>query len=359
MIENVRRDDVPPSRSDVEYELALILNSKRFAIATKQAEFLALIVRRKLDGKQSPENEIGPLLFTKFRKEESLNVRVTAKNLRKALAGYYAHEGKEDLVFIEIPTPLPDRRVKFLPGEAYTPRFSYNPAHEAARLYKLGSHFVERAYAPDVGHAGEYFAKVLEIVPNHLGAHVSMAELHLLNFWSARSSPLYDPSRLPEAEEWLKKAYVLGSEWWRFWAATGLFFLRQNELVPAESAFAKAFALDPTMTVGYSGFILFLTTAGRSSEALEILRLYVRDHPDELNTLLFYATLLRSDGHISEAEAVFKHALELDSANPFTALYLAALHRFQGSESEAAKYLKRAQLYLDKDTIEHSFGPID
>src|SRR5580704_6917380 len=104
--------EIIPAPEDIKAQLQRTLASKRFSTASNQKDFLVLVVNRALKGKKSSELVIAQALFPKFIKDESTDVRVTASNLRKALAKYYAREGREDLVIIALPEPPPDKSIK-------------------------------------------------------------------------------------------------------------------------------------------------------------------------------------------------------------------------------------------------------
>ena len=103
-----------------------MLASTRFRNAPNRADFLKLVAQRALQGKKTPGHVVRTVLFSeKF----DTDVRQTADHLRATLKGYYASEGREDLVVIALPAPPKDKTVKLPEGEAYTPRFSYNASH--------------------------------------------------------------------------------------------------------------------------------------------------------------------------------------------------------------------------------------
>lgn len=150
-----------------------MLAAIRFQNATNPADFLKLVVDRALQGIKTPGKFIADTLFPY---KDEINVRATASNLRRTLKEYYSREGHEDLVVIALPDPPKDKSVKLPEGEAYRPRFSYNPNHAVAEAIRLGDYHLSRATHADLNYAIEYFFKALEIAPGNLRASIGVAE---------------------------------------------------------------------------------------------------------------------------------------------------------------------------------------
>jgi hypothetical protein len=66
--------------------------------------------------------------------------------------------------------------VKLPEGEAYMPRFLYNPNHAVSKAILLGEYHLTRATHEDLKYALEYFSKALEISPGHIRAQIGVAE---------------------------------------------------------------------------------------------------------------------------------------------------------------------------------------
>ena len=112
-------------------------------------------------------------VFPNYQKDESNDVRVTAKNLRDSLANYYADEGIEDLVRIDLPK-----------GPKYLSVFSFNRDSSLSKQYQLGMEMLSQLR---LGLAEEHFIKILEEKPRYAELYLGLAQVYLL-FRSAAMS---------------------------------------------------------------------------------------------------------------------------------------------------------------------------
>jgi hypothetical protein len=135
-----------PTNTEIQHELNLVLESRRFRSAPTQSLFLRYVVHSALDNQDITEDTITAALFPDClrRKEESANVRVTAANLRKRLHHYYTHEGSRNKIRISFTKPEHGTGLRLPPGSAYKPIFTYNPnAYKAYGVYDDTVHSVE------------------------------------------------------------------------------------------------------------------------------------------------------------------------------------------------------------------------
>ena len=88
--------------------LARILKSRQFATAGRKQKFLEVVCESYLNGNAGELTEVS-LAFDVFGRDTSYDpsqdpsVRVCAHEVRKKLAAYFAHEGAEESVILEIP----------------------------------------------------------------------------------------------------------------------------------------------------------------------------------------------------------------------------------------------------------------
>ena len=114
---------IPPD--DVRQVLENLLNSKHFVNAHKKKEFLRLICDFYIEGRAQDLNEyiIGYDVFSRdsnYNPSDDPIVRVFAHEIRKKLEAYYANEGADDPIRLEIP------------AGGYQPVFTAHlPEHEA------------------------------------------------------------------------------------------------------------------------------------------------------------------------------------------------------------------------------------
>jgi TolB-like protein len=125
----VRSEQVP--MGSVREQLARILVSPAFQRSERLSRFLEYIVDRSLHGgDQIREVDVALDVFGKrgsFDSRTDPIVRVEARRLRKAVAAYYASEGADDPVLIDIPS------------RGYTPRFQNRKPGDKCATVALNS----------------------------------------------------------------------------------------------------------------------------------------------------------------------------------------------------------------------------
>lgn len=114
-----------PTTATIEAQLERVLGSRRFGNSRKLAAFLRFATEQALAGRPDQINQasIAAHVYERadFDPRKDPLVRVEANRLRKALDRYYAEEGQDDPVLLEIPL------------RTYVPRFSFRDAAEQAR----------------------------------------------------------------------------------------------------------------------------------------------------------------------------------------------------------------------------------
>src|SRR5271155_3948015 len=96
-------DDPTPNNEEIKTQLSRVLASRRFKKATSCAPLLQYVVEMALADEPIKEEMIGRALFPGWVKDLFDDVRVTATHLRDYLAKYYANEGRDDFVLIDLP----------------------------------------------------------------------------------------------------------------------------------------------------------------------------------------------------------------------------------------------------------------
>lgn len=105
----------------IREQLQRIIASERFSAAHSQAELLAFVVDAALSGQNMTEDQIGTKLLPGFTPDDSSNIRVTARNLRKRLQEYYENEGKDDSFIISFPNPQRTKKLNCRPARLTCP----------------------------------------------------------------------------------------------------------------------------------------------------------------------------------------------------------------------------------------------
>jgi tetratricopeptide (TPR) repeat protein len=340
-----------PTTPEIQAQLERMLESKRFRNAKNQSDFLRLAVERALAGKKTPGHIVAKALFKdKFLKDESLDVRVTAGNLRATLKKYYGSEGRADLVRIALPDPPEDKTVKLPEGEAYTPMFSYNSAHPVGKEFKLGMYHLARGMWEDYDKAHHHFVAVLRMAPEHIGAAIGLAETFISTlFWAREFNSRADIDELAEqAAGFLDRVGERASRFWRLHAAAG-FMITEHGLYldRAKLAFDTALKLDRASTEAYPPYFYFLIKVGQTSEAVRLARQYLESHPDNMAAHIACAKVLIQTDQFLEAKAVLKKALAIDRGYYAVHFFLALITLAQKRTGEILGHLMQVKLLAD------------
>ena len=342
-----------PTKDEITNQLERMLGRARFKGARNQADFLEFVVLRALAGKKSPEDIIGKRLFgQKFQKDESSDVRVTAKYLRQKIALYYEHEGRDDSVIIFFPPPPSDKRVKLPAGEAYTPRFRYNPNNAVSKDYQLGVYFLAPKTALDIYNAMARFQNVVNANPDHLGAHIGMLEAMCFSAITAGPS---SPAVLGATEK-INWALYLGKDSWHAYAAAGAAWFLSAEPQLAKQAFAKALELDRKNTLQYGWYHAFLLATDMEDEALTLAKTRAELRPEDAISNALYAAYLYTARRFESSIEVLKNAIELDR-NCWLIYLVFALVEFSRGNPEAASSRLATMDYVLQMAPGHYFFP--
>ncbi len=339
-----------PTPAEIRDQLEHMLASKRFRNAPNQRDFLALAVNRALQGKKTPGHIVAKTLFKdKFLKDESLDVRATASNLRATLKKYYAGEGRSDLVCIALPDPPKDKSIKLPEGEAYTPKFSYNSTHPVSKEFKLGMYYLTRNMGKDSATAGKHFAAVLRLVPEHIGASIGICEALMSGlFWEKEFTTQEELDDLIyQAAGFLDRVYDRASQFWRLHAAGAFMLTEGRSLDKAKNEFEIALKLDRASTEDYPPYFYFLFQIGKKSEAIRLAEQHLETHADSMAAHITCARLFMYTRQPAEAETVLKKALAIDRGYYAVHLLLALISLWQQRIKDALRHMAQVKLLAD------------
>ena len=308
------------SAREIRAQLARMLASKRFIANENPARFLKLVVEKALKGELITQAVIGLELFpTKYAQNDISDVRVTARNLRKVLAAYYAHEGQHDHVMICLPDP-PSRFAPKLPsGKAYQPIFTYNSKSLARKEHTRGLSMLSQL---DLVHAEEHFFKAIDLRPGFADPYLDLAVVYLLcpicvtAIWvEAPDRPRYFDSQtwMLLVRRLLACALRIDRNSWRAHIMRGAVHCYQHQWNKARLAFDTAMRLCPEEASHDVWYIAYLVTLGRLDEALANLKARIdggeSDDPILLTEYGFVLYLMR---RFKEAYAAFMEASDID-----------------------------------------------
>jgi tetratricopeptide (TPR) repeat protein len=350
-----------PTTPEIEAQLERMLASARFRHANKQSGFLKLVVKRALQGKKTRETVLGKkLLGSKYIKDESTNVRVAANKLRPALKRYYAHEGREDLVVIELPDPSEDKSVRLPKGEAYMPTFRYNPAHSVGKEYQLGMYYLSRGMWEDHKKAVDHFVAALKMAPEHIGASIGLCEVYCATlYWDREFLSAADVDELViQAAGFLDRVDARARRLWRLHAAGGYMMVtgatvkewENDSLKRAGITFDEALKLDRASTEAYPPYFDFLIQVERIAEAVRLATQYVNARPGDMAAHTTCARILLSAGEVLEAKEVLQKALAIDRGYYAVHFYLMLIALAQRQPEDMVLHILQVKLLADDMT---------
>ena len=339
-------DDPIPTEPEIIRQLERMLASAYFVSAPRLAPFLNLVVRTTIDGNDIDEDTIGYTLFPdSFRPDESSDVRVNGRNLRKRLDEYYADDGIDDPVIIALPQPSA-KRIKLAPGEAYRPAFGYNRRHPIDQDYRRAVYHLSQCKPGDDGIALDYFVSVLKREPLHASAHAGKAEVHL------RRAMYYHVYLTPEA--CMKQAQVSVDEalrcnlkLWRAHAIQGTLHCFHRRWDAAQAAFDTALTCDAHLTrYGAWYYPAYLVAMGQSHEAVALTNERAREKSEDLPSQIVHGVFLYLARRFDEAVFVLALAEAMNARQWLTRTVSALVARAK-NEPAAAHIILVHQLVGD------------
>jgi hypothetical protein len=242
-----------PGPDEIRDQLKRMLARSRFQANENASRFLKLVTEMALRGELITQSIIGAeLIGDRYGGSDISDVRVMANTLRKVIGEYYAHEGEDDLVRIELPSPPGKFAPKLPPGKAYTPLFSYNPHSEAAKQYKLGQFYLKRGSYGDYNRAFYCFANAIKTSPNHIGAKLGAAEaLCGVLDWEKYPMDEVDQETVELAALWLDRVSIAAAKDWRQYAVGAHMLHLYGKRDDALDNFNIALSLDRAGTESY------------------------------------------------------------------------------------------------------------
>lgn len=358
-----------PTSSEIEDQLARMLASRRFRNAENQSKFLALVVRRALEGKKTSGYVIAKELFPDkldIKPDGKIeiiatDVRATASNLRKTLRRYQADEGREDPLIISLPKPSEDRTARLPEGEAYTPQFDYSPIHSVVREMRLGEHFYRRGLIEDEERAFAHFSRALSVCPHHIEAAIGVMEssCSLLEWGQALDDAKWRVST-DQAARVLDLELMRGSTYWRLYAAMGnvYFHLGGERIDQAGKHFTRAKLLDRESTESYLPYLDFLIFGGDKHEALTLSEKYLEAHEDDIRAYTTRFLALALSKKFDEAQAVLERALIIDKSNTQICYYIAQFRLWRHRDREALPHIELMKALTDDRSFRKTAGEL-
>ena len=316
--------------------------------APNRASLLAYVVTMHLRKQPIDENMIGRALFPGYIDDAFDDVRVTASNLRASLRQYYANDGADDLVRIDLPR-----------GRRYRPCFSYNPVSTAIKHYLQGQSMLRRTGVWDVLFASSEFERAIHSNPRYAPAHAAKAEqlIRLKLFYEAASPEAPPTGPISEAHSHALTAIRLSPKHWQGHFMLGACFACGWQWKDADRSFAKAFRLNPHETSNHPWYPAYLIAIGRCEEALDIARGRANESPQDVPAQIALGLFLHLTRNFTEANEVLGQALLLDLDN-WPALLLRLVNCLSLDSLESARQcLKTLSVNRGIDCSPEEFCP--
>jgi tetratricopeptide (TPR) repeat protein len=334
------RPDFPPSKGEVLEQLRIVLESPRFKNAQNPSELLKLGVERAVDGKKTTGNIIGKTIFgASFDQYTSPDVRVTASNLRKTLKNYYEREGAYDLILFSYPEPQADRSIRLAEGEAYTPRYVFNPENDLLKVVRIAYSHLDKVTCPNYVRAFSLFKGILANDPDHVEGNLGMA-LTLLSFsnWGWTNPDESDPEA--ECKAIFAQIQDKADEYWRLWATRAYFAEGKDNVDAAATFYDRALALSKSATEGFFPYIWFLVQSGKTDSALILGMRYFDERLENADVAALYGMLLVQAGRYEMGVKHLEMVLNVEPYNLIAHQILAVLRFSERNIEQVTQHLK-------------------
>lgn len=187
------------------------------------------------------------------------------------------------------------------------------------------------------------YESILEIDPNHVGAHHRLALLFVQS------------GRADEADKHFKLAVQLGSENSMVQNDYGYFCHLRDDSAGAVRHLSRAIELEPNFLAAHNNLGLVLAGQGRLSEAETHFQLAKCGRAESLNNLAF-ARFLESD--LNGASSMFKQALQVDPNQQQAQSSLASIERMSQSSPIGSADMGTQTQVLQTNLIESAPGRI-
>jgi len=210
---------------------------------------------------------------------------------------------------------------------------------ETLRLWAVGRQYLKGAEEGLFNKALEAFIEATGRDSEFAPAYAGMAQAYLqLGSWSATQDP---KSVFPLARMAAEKAIQLDPDFAEAHFARGMIHWNDWQWEAAEREFRTGRRLNPSDSIGLIAYVNFLSSRGRTEEAIEIGRLAVELDPVSPGAYNELAWALFFDGRNDDALDVYQKALQLDPDFIQTHILLAQFYWKLGEEEKALPHLEK------------------
>jgi tetratricopeptide (TPR) repeat protein len=206
---------------------------------------------------------------------------------------------------------------------------------DARAFYGLGNVFVDQQRWGCRGRISQRFTNLPLITPDVLTASVS--------FWSNRAAALPTPSVLSDAEYYATRATQIQPTNAIAFDRLGVAMVARSIVnADTEAKFRHALELDPNLVIAQVHLARLLKRLKRDSEAEPIYKKAIEDAKDAPTLVLIAQNMQAESGDWSDSEPVLRRALAMDPRNPGALFLLGRLLSARGKYEDAEPVLKQA-----------------
>jgi tetratricopeptide (TPR) repeat protein len=302
-------EEPTPNDEEIKTQLARVLASRRFKRATNGALFLQHVVEKALAKEPINEESIGLALFPGWLRDVSNDVRVTANHLRGYLDKYYANEGANDFVKIDLPA-----------GPKYLPSFSYNPRAFAIARYRRGQHLLQTFRFPATLAARQEFFKAVNKHRDFALGHASLADAQLRIAFIYRLLVLGEFYDSHDGEfkfgfEEAQSAVRLDPSCWYTQYVYGVACVFLWQWRQARAAFERALTLNERECKDRFLYPAFILTNGAEHGCVEAAIAAARQNPENFHAQLGAALVLYASEDALRAQHFLKDLAPLSMSS--------------------------------------------
>ena len=332
-------------QSMIDFELERVLASKAFMQSRRQQQLLRYLVNSAGSGQRAvlKETVVAVEVFgralDRFDPRTDNVVRVEARRLRQRLARYYADEGRQAQLRIELPVGsyVPVLRRHETPVAPSATR--------AARdLVERGDHFLRLGDEASIRKALDRFDAALREAPDYAAAHkgAARARMALVCAWHEPSVPWVD-----EAQARLEQALALDPADAEAVVMMGVLHHRhRHDWRTAQAWLNRAVDMAPQSALVRGGRGFYLTVAGLTEAAEADLRLARQLDPHYLHARLFMAKLRVAQRRWDDADKELDALLDI-APQHFSALMTRGdIRRFRQQPDAAVALYREVRRHL-------------
>jgi tetratricopeptide (TPR) repeat protein len=204
---------------------------------------------------------------------------------------------------------------------------------EAYRLYLLGSYQLNKSTDDGNRKALENFRKAIDLDPNYALAHVGLADAYIAQ---ATFDALPPTETFPKAKEAAFHALQLDDQLAAAHVSlANARFLYDWDWAGAEDEFKRAIAINPGYADAHQMYGYFLSSKGRSEEALREMQRAQELDPVSVPKITAVGEALYDARRYDDAIAAYQKALEMDPNSGFAYWALGRSYTEKGMYAEA------------------------